>query len=145
MSTTKTRVSVPLIPADDEPDFPYPSAGGTTSSTWLPTRLPTRPSSHPLMTCPTPIWKPAGVPFFHVELKTLPVRQITPSYWAMSSWPFFTTDPVPWMRVWTCSLDDGAVLGIRTGGALPADAVPTVGSPVPVTVSGVPCALAVFW
>src|SRR5215471_14426234 len=34
---------------------------------------------------------------------------------------------------------------MRTGGAVPADEVPTVGSPVPVTVSGVPCALAVFW
>src|SRR5215469_2214404 len=32
-----------------------------------------------------------------------------------------------------------------TGGAVPGDEVPTVGSPIPLTTSRVPCALAVFW
>src|SRR5450755_1931468 len=49
ISTTKTRVSVPLIPAADAPAEPYPSAGGTTSSRRLPTLTPTSDSSQPGM------------------------------------------------------------------------------------------------
>ncbi len=37
MSTTKTRVSVPLIPNWSRPSAPYALSGGMTSRTWLPT------------------------------------------------------------------------------------------------------------
>ena len=52
MSTTKTSVSVPLMPACGLPDLPYPSAGGMTSMTRLPTVWPVRPLSQPVMTLP---------------------------------------------------------------------------------------------
>src|SRR5215469_15590620 len=97
------------------------------------------------MTCPVPIWKPEGALRFHDESKTLPVPQIRPSYCATRSLPFFTTGPVPWIRVWTCSVAGGDACGRWTDGGVPGDEAPTVGRPLPVAACGVPCALAVFW
>src|SRR5580658_8112163 len=72
-----------------------------TSRTRLPTVLPTRPVSQPGMTWPSPIGVVNGVLRAHEESKTFPVRQITPVYWTAMSSPFFTTAPVPLIRVVT--------------------------------------------
>src|SRR6266536_739488 len=47
MSTTKTSVVVPLIPACGFPEVPKPSAGGITARTRLPTFLPVSAISRP--------------------------------------------------------------------------------------------------
>ncbi len=60
MSTTKTRVSLPLMPASALPFLPYPCFGGTVMRTRLPTFFPTRVLSHPVMTPPVPIGNAAG-------------------------------------------------------------------------------------
>src|ERR1700722_2459409 len=72
-----------------------------TSSTRLPTVWPTRPVSQPLITWPSPITVVSGVLRAQEESKTAPVRQITPVYWTARSWPFFTTAPLPLIRVLT--------------------------------------------
>ena len=63
MSTTKTSVSVPLIPACELPCLPYPSAGGIESMTRLPTFFPIR-AFQPGMTCGgvAPMTNPNGAP-----------------------------------------------------------------------------------
>src|SRR6185437_3569715 len=62
------------------------------------------------MTWPSPITVVSGVLRDQEESKTLPVRQITPVYWTARSWPFFTTAPLPLIRVLTCSFLGGVVL-----------------------------------
>src|SRR6476469_5495439 len=89
-----------------------------TSSTRLPTFLPTRVLSQPGMTWPTPIGKSAAAPRFHEESKTLPSFQRTPWYWALIVWPFSTVAPVPWIRVACCVVVGAAVLGTVTVGSL---------------------------
>src|SRR5512146_1742 len=81
-----------------------------TSRTRLPTVWPTRPLSQPLMTWPSPITVVIGVLRDQEESKTFPVRQITPVYWTAKSWPFFTTAPLPLIRVLTCRVLGGVVL-----------------------------------
>ena len=49
------------------PSAPYAIAGGATMSTWLPTVLPTRPSSHAGMSWPAPIGVGKGSPFHDVS------------------------------------------------------------------------------
>jgi len=80
------------------------------------------------MTLPVPITKEAGTPRCHEESKTLPVRQIRPSYCATSSLPFATGGPVPWISVSAWSVPGGAAFGIVTGGATPASEGLTDGS-----------------
>src|ERR1700727_1159441 len=109
MSTTKTRGSGPLMPAVEAPAEPQAAGGGRASGTRLPTVWPTRPVSQPLMTWPSPITVVSGVLRDQEESKTFPVRQITPVYWTAKSWPFFTTAPVPLIKVLTCR-DFGAVV-----------------------------------
>src|SRR6476660_4165876 len=48
MSTTKTRVPVPAMPALSFPAAPYPSAGGRLNSTRLPTGTPTSATGYQL-------------------------------------------------------------------------------------------------
>src|ERR1039457_2525009 len=124
-----------------------------TSSTRLPTVWPTRPMSHPVMT-----WLgggPAGetgggrraagaaktlprAPRVQDASKTLPVRQITPTYWATTVWPLLTTGPAPLIRGLVTSVVGGVpVVGILTTGALPVVAV-TVGSVPPPSETWVP-------
>ena len=55
--TTNVNVASPGISGGD-PRFPYPSFGGTTSFRRSPTRIPSTPWSHPLITSPAPIVKP---------------------------------------------------------------------------------------
>merc|ERR1719158_1692677 len=55
-STSKKRVAPPGI-MSPAPWSPYPSSGGTISLLFSPIHMPRTPSSHPLMTCPTPIWR----------------------------------------------------------------------------------------
>ena len=77
------------------------------------TRLPTvayQPGVPALMTCPLPITVVNGMLLYHEESKTFPVRQITPVYWTAMSWPFFTTAPVPLIRVLTCRVFGAVVL-----------------------------------
>src|ERR1700733_9625882 len=84
-----------------------------TSRTRLPTVWPTRPVSQPAMTRPSPITVVSGVLRDQEEAKTFPVRQIAPVYWNAMSWPFWTTAPVPLMRVWAWRVSGGATsLGI---------------------------------
>src|ERR1017187_4788390 len=120
MSTTKTSVSVPLIPAWVLPVFPQPSAG-------VMTRLGV-----------APMVKPKGAPRVQDASKTLPVRQITPTYWATTVWPLLTTGPAPLIRGLVTSVVGGVpVVGILTTGALPVVAV-TVGSVPPPSETWVP-------
>src|SRR5215472_1292083 len=130
MSTTKTSVSVPLMPAWAEPVLPYPRAGGMTRSTRLPTVWPTSPLSQPLMTWPTPMGVGNGWPRVHEESKDFLVRQLMPVYWTTRYWPLATFGPAPVIRVLTCSVFGGAEDGICTAGCWPGVAV-TVGSPDP--------------
>ena len=60
-----------------------------------------RPLSQPVMTWlgVAPIVKPNGSPRDHDESKTLPVRQISPTYWVTTVWPLVTAGPVPLTRV----------------------------------------------
>jgi len=53
MSTAKTRVSVPLMPAWEEPPEPKASAGGITANTRLPARCPTSAFARPGRIWPT--------------------------------------------------------------------------------------------
>ena len=74
MSTTKTSVSVPLIPACELPCLPYPSAGGIESRTRLPTFFPSRRGIQPGMTCggEAPMTNPNGAPCDHEDVEDLP-------------------------------------------------------------------------
>src|SRR5215471_7263303 len=138
MSTTKTSVSVPLMPACAAPVLPYPRADGMTRSTRLPTVWPTSPLSQPLMTWPTPMGVENGRPRVHEESKGFLVRQLTPVYWTTRYWPLVIFEPAPLIRVLICSVFGGAVDGTCTAGALPGAAV-TVGSPAPPLEVCVPC------
>src|SRR5215469_3276991 len=122
MSTTKTSVSVPLIPAWELPCLPYPSAGGIDSRTRLPTFLPIRPSLQPGMTWGglAPTTNPNGALCAHEESKTFPVRQLTPVYCTIRYWPFVTVGPVPWTSVLLSSFLGGLLLGTVTAGGWPA-------------------------
>ena len=80
-----------------------------TSSTRLPTFLPTSVLSQPGMTAPTPIGKSAAAPRCHEESKTLPSRQSTPWYCAVMVWPFSTG---------ALALDEGGVLRLGGSGRL---------------------------
>src|ERR1700681_3295362 len=104
-----------------------------TSITRLPTRWPMRPASRPGMTWVgvAPMVKPNGSPRLQDESKTLPVRQIAPTYWATTVWPLTTAGPDPLISVFVTSLVGGVLdEGILITGALPVVAV-TVGSPPP--------------
>src|SRR5690348_12572285 len=109
---TNTRVSVPLMPALGCPAEPYASAGGATIITRLPTLTPGRPSSHALISCPTPTGKAAGRLRCQEESNSLPEAQIWPTYCTTSSWPFATAGPEPWMSVVTDVLVGAAVFGM---------------------------------
>src|SRR5580698_4009835 len=111
MSTTNTRVSVPLMPALELPFDPYPSEGGITIMTLDPTRTPGRPSFQPGMTSP-PSLNANGSPSAWAEdgqeaLNTLPVRQMAPTYWATTVWPVVSFGPVPCTSVVTDSFEGG--------------------------------------
>src|ERR1700726_203944 len=104
-----------------------------TSITLLPTVWPTRPLSQPGMTWlgVAPMVKPNGWPRVQDASKTLPVRQIAPTYWATTYWPLLTADPDPLIRVLVTSVVGGVpVEGILITGAVPVVAV-TVGSVLP--------------
>src|ERR1700727_2476238 len=102
-----------------------------TSRTRLPTVLPTRPVSQPGMTWPSPITVVKGPVLVHEDWKDFPVRQMYPLYWTAMSSPFFTTAPLPLMRVLTWRVFGGValVLILMVGPAvLPAAGATTVGS-----------------
>src|SRR5580700_4951483 len=104
-----------------------------TSMTRLPTVWPTRPLSQPGMTWlgVAPMVKPKGWPRVQDASKTLPVRQITPTYWATTVWPLLTAAPDPLISVFATSADGGRPdEGILITGAVPEVAV-TVGSAPP--------------
>src|SRR5258708_9053504 len=117
------------------------------SRTRLATGWPTRPGSQPLMTCPSPITTVNGVLRDQEESKTWPVRQFTPVYWTARFWPFFTTAPVPLIRVLTWRVFGVVTLaGTLTVGpaVLAAAGAVTVGSeppPFDACVPGTPAAL----
>jgi hypothetical protein len=96
------------------------------------------------MTLPVPITKEAGTPRCHQESKTLPVRQIRPSYCATSSLPLATGGPVPWISVSAWSVPGGAAFGI----VLARRPRRAMGSPTAVSGRrpsvGWPCVAAVF-
>src|SRR5690242_2221731 len=101
-----------------------------TSSTRLPTFLPTSVLSQPGMTAPTPIGKSAAEPRAHEESKTLPSRQSTPWYCAEMVWPFWTGAPLPSMRVASLVSVGAADLGTVTVGTFVGPfGKATVGSP----------------
>src|SRR5580698_2332286 len=131
MSTANTSVSVPLMPAAEDPALPYPSLGGMTSRTRLPTVWPTSPVSQPGMTWPSPIAVAKGSLRDQEESKTFLVRQITPVYWTTMYWPFLTTGPVPLISVLTWRVFGAAVFGMVIVGPLPAVPAVTVGSAPP--------------
>src|SRR5215469_15702637 len=130
MSTTKTSVSVPLIPACELPCLPYPSAGGIESRTRLPTFCPIRPSLQPGMTWggEAAMTNPNGAPCDHEASKTFPVRQLTPVYCTMTYWPLVIAGPEPSISVLLSSFLGGLPLGTLIVGGLP-DV--TFGSPLP--------------
>src|ERR1700744_6216568 len=92
------------------------------SSTRLPTVWPTRPLSQPVMTWlgEAPILKLWGRLRDQDESNVVPVRQLTPTYWATTSWPLVTVAPVPLIRVLATSVLGGVTfLGIVILGPLP--------------------------
>src|ERR1700685_3685629 len=144
MSIANTSVSVPLIPAEEDPALPYPSFGGMTSSTRLPTVWPTRPVSQPGMTWPSPITVAHGSLRDHEESKTFLVRQFMPVYWTTRYWPFLTTGPGPLISVLTWRVVGAAVFGMVIVGPLPAAPAVTVGSVPPPSEVCVPLTPAVL-
>src|ERR1700744_5413960 len=99
------------------------------SSPRLPTVCPTRPVSQPGMTWlgVAPILKLYGRLRDQDESNTVPVRQLTPVYWATTSSPLVTVAPVPLIRVLETSVLGGVTpLGILIVGAAPVVAL-TVG------------------
>src|SRR5215469_4450063 len=86
------------------------------------------------MTCP-PSWKLNGAPVGCADdgqdsLKTLLVRQFTPTYWATTVSPATSLGPLPLIRVVTLSLLGGVFFGTLTAGAWPV-LLDTVGSVPP--------------
>src|SRR5271168_3616897 len=102
-----------------------------TSSTRLPTVWPTRPSSQPSITWPTPIVVPNGWWRDQVESKGFFVRQITPTYWTTMNSPLVTLGPPPLIRVLICSVLGAAVFGMVIFGPLPAVPAVTLGNAPP--------------
>src|SRR5216683_1717438 len=101
--------------------------------TRLPTVWPMRPLSQPGMTWlgVAAMVKPKGWPRVQDASKTLPVRQMTPTYCATTVWPLVTADPDPLISVLATSADGGLPdEGILITGALPVVAV-TVGNVPP--------------
>ena len=102
--------------------------------TRLPTVCPMRPLSQPVMTWlgVAPIVNPNGVPRDHDESKTLPVRQISPTYWLTTVCPLVTAGPVPLIRVLVTS-EVGAFpdFGMVMVGAAPDLPAVTAGSEPP--------------
>src|SRR5690606_6103708 len=127
-STTNTSVSFPLIPNRGRPFDPYPSVGGTTSRTRLPTCFPTNPRSMPIIHYHIPTDSAAGRPSNHYELNTFPSRQKYPAYCNATSWSFFTGGPSPRTSVRTCRPFGAALRGTSTRGTCPAPASATLGS-----------------
>ncbi len=126
MSTTKTSVwsaNWPSVPVN-------PASGGRTSITWEPTVCSTMPSSQPVGRDPTPIGKDAGsLPSTQVESNTLPVDQLTPTYWTVTIWPASTCGPSPRRIGWDTASVGGAVSGGIVTVGRPSGAQLTVGSP----------------
>src|SRR5512135_3188364 len=110
--------------------------------TRLPTVCPIRPLSQPVITWlgAAPIVKPNGWPRDHDESNTLPVRQITPTYWVTTVCPLATTGPDPLISVLLTRLV-GALCPELTvmAGAVPVLAL-TVGRAPPPLDTGVPVA-----
>src|SRR5579884_1850028 len=93
-----------------------------TSMTRLPAGWPSRPVSHPLITWAgeEPIVNPNGCLRAHEASKTLPVRQITPTYWTTTVCPAATFGPEPLIRVLVTRLAGGlACLGMVIDGSVP--------------------------
>ena len=65
------------------------------------------------MTWPSPITVGSGWLRAQEESKIFPVRQFTPVYWTKSSWPFFTTAPLPLIKVLTAKVTAPKTLQVK--------------------------------
>src|ERR1700722_1951452 len=118
-----TSVVLPVMPSWEFPEVPYPSAGGITARTRLPTFWPTSAVSRPGSMVP-PITVGFWVKVFAFRVDVFPLQKYRTKFAAMAS-VLVIVVPVPGITVLTVSLLFASSLGIFTVGVAP-NAPPTV-------------------
>src|SRR5580704_14999510 len=112
-----TSVVLPVMPSWEFPEVPYPSAGGITASTRLPTFWPISAVSRPGSIVP-PITVGFWVKVFAFRVELAPFQKYRTKFAAMAS-DLVTVEPVPEITVLTVSLLFASSLGILTTGVVP--------------------------
>src|SRR3984957_6800697 len=120
---TNTSVVLPVMPSWEFPEVPYPSAGGITASTRLPTFWPMSAVSRPGSMVP-PITVGFWVKVFAFRVEVFPLQKYRTKFAAMAS-DLVIVVPVPGITVFTVSLLFAASFGIFTAAVAP-NAPPTV-------------------
>src|SRR3984957_19157494 len=120
---TNTSVVLPVMPSWEFPEVPYPSAGGITASTRLPTFWPMSAVSRPGSMVP-PITVGFWVKVFAFRVDVFPLQKYRTKFAAMAS-DLVIVVPVPGITVLTVSLLFASSFGIFTVGVAP-NAPPTV-------------------
>mmetsp|Transcript_68135 Transcript_68135/g.152088 ORF Transcript_68135/g.152088 Transcript_68135/m.152088 type:complete len:285 (+) Transcript_68135:273-1127(+) len=93
-SSSNFRVTFGGMPHAGNPSSPYPSSLGIKSSQISPTRIPSAPWSHPVITSPTPaVYSNASSPGSLVDQNLDPAT--LPSAWTTTVLPSVTTAPLP--------------------------------------------------
>src|SRR5580704_3935609 len=112
-----TSVVLPVMPSWEFPEVPYPSAGGITARTRLPTFWPISAVSRPGSIVP-PITVGFWVKVFAFRVLLVPLQKYRTKFAAMAS-ALVTVEPVPGITVLTVSLLFAWSLGILTTGVVP--------------------------
>src|ERR1700722_9632879 len=112
-----TSVVLPVMPSWEFPEVPYPSAGGTTARTRLPTFCPTSAVSRPGSMVP-PITVGLLVKVLAFSVAVVPSQKYRTKFAAIAS-DLVTTVPVPGMTVLTVRALSALSFGMVTAGAVP--------------------------